>query len=116
MKRVAKLVQAAQVPAEAWAEVPIAAVQAGQVQAAQVPVGQVPVGQVPVGQVPVGQEPAGQVPVAQVPVGQAWAAQVQAGVPAGSGFGRQLKPEQQDQALVWPGVVQAAGWGVYLPV
>ena len=35
---------------------------------------------------------------------------------AGSGFGRQLKPEQQDQALVWPGVVQAAGWGVYLPV
>lgn len=40
---------------------------------------------------------------------------------AGSGFGKQLKPEQQDQArrlfgvLVWAGVVWAAGW-VLLPV
>ena len=33
---------------------------------------------------------------------------------AGSGFDRQLKPGQPNhflQALVWPGVVRAAGWG-----
>lgn len=79
---------------------------------------------------PAAEQPA--VPAAEASPAEAWAAIKPAGAyfglpalpvageirAAGSGFDRQLKPEQQDQARRLFGVVVewAAEWGVYLPI